>query len=375
MTDKQKAAILIVFGGIACLLVASMLFSMFRKSPNTENDNSVTLEIPDAVVDSLDNNKREGYRRNDIRNVDRYWEESVPETDEIDDILSDNSSSVSDTRHNNSHKSDQQVKELTEEDIFGAPARSESRQPAAFTNNNGSSQRTAAKRETKEERLARHQQEKEEAINKAMGINTADTTENPAPDEPKTISIGKEVSVRRTGVISSLESTNTSEISSLDEYDEMIATEEEYPFQCMFVRQAKLKSGSRVAVRLLEDMLVDGVLVQKNTHLMAQCSVGDRVRLSITSIEINGRIYQLNYEAYDNDGGLGIYCPDLKGNETKQAKTSGLNIFNSLIGGRVGNVAREITNTGVAIANSASGEISVIVPAGYTFFIVKKQNQ
>ena len=208
-----------------------------------------------------------------------------------------------------------------------------------------------------------------------MGINTADTTENSAPDETKTISIGKEVSVRRTGVISSLESTNTSEISSLDEYNEMIATEEEYPFQCMFVRQAKLKSGSRVAVRLLEDMLVDGVLVQKNTHLMAQCSVGDRVRLSITSIEINGRIYQLNYEAYDNDGGLGIYCPDLKGNETKQAKTSGLNIFNSLIGGRVGNVAREITNTGVSIANSASGEISVIVPAGYTFFIVKKQNQ
>ena len=44
-----------------------------------------------------------------------------------------------------------------------------------------------------------------------------------------------------------------------------------------------------------------------------------------------------------------------------------------VIGGRMARLASEAVQTGVSVAQSKSGEVTVSVPSGYRFFIVRKQ--
>ena len=44
-----------------------------------------------------------------------------------------------------------------------------------------------------------------------------------------------------------------------------------------------------------------------------------------------------------------------------------------IIGGRMGRLASEAVQTGVSVAQTRTGEVTVTVPAGYRFFIVKQQ--
>lgn len=145
------------------------------------------------------------------------------------------------------------------------------------------------------------------------------------------------------------------------------------PFECMFVREEKIRNGSRVSVRLLEDLAVGGTLIPRNTHLQAICRINERLEMSITSIRVGSRIYSINYEAYDNDGYKGIYCPDVNQESRRQATSSGLSLFNSMIGSRVGRIASEAVRTGVAVAQNKSGEVTVSVPMGYRFFLVQSE--
>ena len=118
--------------------------------------------------------------------------------------------------------------------------------------------------------------------------------------------------------------------------------------------------------------VVGGIPVPKNSHLMARCQLSDRLELEFENIEIGGRILHLGYEAYDVDGSKGIYCPDVSGTG-KQVRSRGSNIISSALTGRLGRIAGEVVSTGVSIAQNAGGEITVSVPAGYTFYIVKSK--
>ncbi len=192
-------------------------------------------------------------------------------------------------------------------------------------------------------------------------------------DEPASV-IGTDAPVRRTSAMSTLDADAGSGFSSLGDAAEETVTENgDYPFECMFVRAEKLRSGSRVSVRLLEDMVVGGTLIPKNTHLMAMCSIDDRLQLTVSSVEMNSRIYSLGYEAYDTDGGRGIYCPDLNADARRNVKSRGLSTLSSTLSSRLGRIASDAVQTGVSIAQTKSGEVTVSVPAGYRFFIVRKQ--
>ena len=120
----------------------------------------------------------------------------------------------------------------------------------------------------------------------------------------------------------SFSSSSDSVISSLDDDNPDMAVrysdDAKRPFRCMFVRDEKIKSGQRVTVRLLEEYSLDGIRIPANTHLQAICKIDDRLRLSIRSLEMNGRIIPLQLEAYDSDGLAGIYCPEA----SKAAKTA-----------------------------------------------------
>ena len=203
------------------------------------------------------------------------------------------------------------------------------------------------------------------------------------PAEPslnEKASASSTIAVRRSGSVSSLDDWGNIEgLSSLDEQEEYITEDEDHPYKVMFTQDQKITSGSRVTLRLLEDMAAAGILIPKNTHLTATCTIGERLEIVVNSIEINGRIYQLGYIAFDIDGSQGLYCPTTesgkKAKATGQAAaglaTSALNTALQGAGTLIGQAAR----LGASAVTSSSGTVSATVNSGYQFYLLKdKQN-
>lgn len=72
-----------------------------------------------------------------------------------------------------------------------------------------------------------------------------------------------------------------------------------------------LKDGETVRLRLLEPVRVANMLVPKNTLLTAVARIqGNRLTLSVTSIEHRERIVPVNLSAYDLDGQPGVFIPN-----------------------------------------------------------------
>ena len=148
------------------------------------------------------------------------------------------------------------------------------------------------------------------------------------------------------------------------------------PFRCMFIRDEKLKEGQRVTLRLLETYEENGVRIPANSHLNAICKIGNRLELNVKSVEMNGKIIPMNLCAYDTDGLKGIYCPETSSNKNaKKAENDALSASGATFGGLVGDIANTIIRTGVNIARSSSGEVSVNVSSGYEFFLVKSERR
>lgn len=182
-----------------------------------------------------------------------------------------------------------------------------------------------------------------------------------------------QVQVRKSGAISSLDedvSHDTgSGFSSLTGSD-YISHDVSHPYKCMFSKAESLKSGQRVSVRLMEDLVVGGVVVPKNSRVTAVCSITDRIDLNIQSIEMNGNIYNVDFSAYDTDGMKGIYCSELS-KYTQQVANRGLGALGSALSRQLGALAGSAAQLGLSVAQSKSGEITVKVPSGYSFYIIQ----
>lgn len=70
-------------------------------------------------------------------------------------------------------------------------------------------------------------------------------------------------------------------------------------------------AGSRLRIRLLDDMSAGKFLIEKGTYLYAQITgfTGQRVTLSISSIFQENHILPVRLDIYDNDGLPGLYVP------------------------------------------------------------------
>lgn len=178
-------------------------------------------------------------------------------------------------------------------------------------------------------------------------------------------------SVRHSGDISSMSSGGGSgSLSSLKKKNQFVSTDKEHLFKVMFPTSEKIVSGQRVSLRLLEDMVVDGVLVPANTFLTAIVTFDSRLTVLVSSIEFNGKIHPIRYEGYDTDGMRGLYCPastkeDLKKDAGREAR----NLGTSLLGSSVGSVASQVISSGVSLIERAKGQQEISITAGYTFFL------
>ena len=90
-----------------------------------------------------------------------------------------------------------------------------------------------------------------------------------------------------------------------------------------------ITDGQTVKFRLLEPMRVSGRTVPRNATLVGAARLqGERLEISITSLEHQGNIIPVELEVYDNDGQAGIFIPGSM--EIDAAKEIGANMGSSL---------------------------------------------
>ena len=80
----------------------------------------------------------------------------------------------------------------------------------------------------------------------------------------------------------------------------------------------KAVDGSRVRLRLLDDVEIDGSTVRKGTYLYATVSgfSSGRVKGSISSILVDDELVKVSLSLYDTDGLEGLYVPESSFRET-----------------------------------------------------------
>ena len=354
--EKNKKIGLIIMGGCTVLLLALLLVMGRSKPTEEQTEENAYPDMAEGTATPVKESKSEAYLtdNSDAResNTKKHW-------DDCGQMLEQK------------EKERLEAGEVTTEQLFGATSSATSGGGYTYTRPYENPYR-----ETPAEREERHRRRQEEAIQMAERMSGKEPAQNetppqqePAP-EPKNEVVTE---VRRTSIISSLDD-EAGLIGSLGSDDTIFTDDGSRPFPCMFSKASKLKDGDRVSIILLEDIVVSGTLVPRNTHLMASVSLSNRLELKIASLELGGRIISFGYEAYDIDGSKGIYCPDV-GNERSTVRSRGTGLIGSTLSSRVGRVAGDVVSTGVSLLQNRDGERTVSVPAGYTFFIMKKTEQ
>ena len=380
LDNKKKGMLLIMLAAVVGVALIFVLLSWKDESKKEDekvvviSDGGVKPDMPEPSVEDLPGDQRENQKR---RGIESYWDDMAKEN-VSDDPVADMMGEGKDEKKKGGIPS--------YEEIFSK-------------NENQAPNRIAQQREEREKRnakemadLKKYQQDllsqaieadkkKESKENKAeLTDQEPEPEQAPAPVERDKINVER-IKVVRSGGMSSLDdgfgSMGSSGLSTLDGADSEFDADDFYPFRCMFVRQEKLKSGQRVSIRLLEDIVVEGQLVRKDTHLNAICNISDRIDLSVTSLDLGGRIINLDFEAYDTDGTKGIYAPDLQSDQNieKTLKQVGSSAIRRRASSAVGQTAQDVIAAGTALITGTGKEKTVIVPSGYQFYLVKKKRR
>lgn len=400
MELNRKTTGIIIIAAASIIGLVLICFTFLKTSkPEESAVRNVYIEHPDAEVPELEESKLEAYNTNRAKrsSVEDYWD-SIEADLEQEDPMSEISGNVgADTKGT-------QGTQRSLNDLIARTEKTQNEYYSPSTSGGGSTGKATPsvsvstqpeRRKTSEERMTEYmtmrQQMTDYMIEQYSGSVQGQQTQQPAPQEqaqpavdqesqsePESVPVSAEpAQVRRSGSISSLDedvfgTITGGGISSLDDDSDAWDDGAQRPIKCMFVRDEKLESGQRVSIRLLEDMVINGTLIPRNTHLMATCNVGQRLNLKVSSFEMNGKIYSLNFEAYDNDGAKGIYCPDIDDSARQTAKQGGVSIGRRSLT-KAGAIVGELANMGVTIAESVgnANKRSVRVPSGYTFYLME----
>ncbi|MGR5593356.1 conjugative transposon protein TraM [Bacteroides thetaiotaomicron] len=141
-------------------------------------------------------------------------------------------------------------------------------------------------------------------------------------------------------------------------------------------------TGSRIKFRLLEPLQVGGVLVPTNTPLFGTVRIeGQRMAVSVNSIESGGNILPVELEAYDMDGQAGLFVPNTA--ERTAMKEAAANIgsgFGTSISFArsasqqlVMDVTRGVLSGGSQYLATKMREVKVSVKANYQLLLISKK--
>ena len=209
---------------------------------------------------------------------------------------------------------------------------------------------------SEEERLARSEQRRKEALaelDKALaaareqgkkGLQDADSTESITPTGSATID-GK-VEINGQAVNELAENAESEQVvkkvKTSSDYFNTLAENEPEPrlIKAIIDEDIKAVEGSRVRLRLLDDVEIDGKVVQKGSYLYATMSGfgSQRVKGSIKSLLVDDELIKVNLSLYDTDGLEGLYVPSSSFRETTQdVASNALSSTMSINNGNTGN--------------------------------------
>lgn len=397
--NRKTTGIIIIAASVIIGLVFIIAYSMIPKTSEEEAITNVYIEHPDADVSETSDSKIDAYaiRKGSKSSIENYWD-SIEDVEVTEEDPMAEMTAVGKGTSANSLSALKERSQTNQNNIVRSSKSGTNHEESSHTNS-GTGGSTTSSRMTRDEYLQRYQAANAQAVNQYMETynkivadqNAADVTSDDASvqkeNKPEEVDVEETIAVetatvekpmiKRSGNISTLDDsfgTLTTGVSSLDEESDILDAGSSHPLKCMFTKEEKIESGQRVSIRLLEDMVVGSVLVPKNSHLMAVCTIGNRLMLKVSSIELNGQIYAMNYEAYDNDGTKGIYCPDLDNGIKDAAKQSGMSLGRRAFT-KTGAIVNEVANLGLTIAEmGSSGTKSVRVPSGYTFYLMDGKN-
>lgn len=357
----------IIFALMGLALIGLLWFMLPTKVDDYKQD-KLPVTVPDGIAEDMPESKREAYQGNGRRSVstDEYFEMLAVEDDislisskqQTSELLPDTNTQNTGTENlrNNGYSAAERV--------FGPT-------PVKNSATSTGSKRVMTNQTLSHEDKLEYDRERAEMVrNVITGQGGSSTTESNITDEAKPEDEQIDLNWEQDGsVVFSLD-------DELSDYGVTYSDAAKRPFRCMFVKNEKLKNGQRVTLRLLENYQDEDTRIPANAHLNAICKIGERLELTVKSIELNGKIIPLNLCAYDTDGIKGIYCPETSGNKNaKKAENDALSTTGSTFGGLVGDIANTIIRTGVNIARSSTGETSVNVSSGYEFFLVKSEKR
>ena len=191
---------------------------------------------------------------------------------------------------------------------------------------------------SEEERIARSEQRRKEALaelDKALaeamaqgqkGLQDADSTETDSFASSGSVAIGGKVEINENAVNELAENAESEQVvkkvKTSSDYFNTLAENEPEPrlIKAIIDEDIKAVDGSRVRLRLLDDIEIDGKVVEKGTYLYATMSGfgSQRVKGSIKSLLVDDELIKVNLSLYDTDGLEGLYVPSSSFRETTQ---------------------------------------------------------
>lgn len=130
-------------------------------------------------------------------------------------------------------------------------------------------------------------------------------------------------------------------VKTSSDYFNTLAVNEKEPtlIKAIIDENVKAVDGSRVRLRMLDDVEIGEMIVKKGAYLYATMSgfSSQRVKGTVKSVLVDDEIVKINLSLYDTDGMEGLYVPSSQFRETSKDVASGA---------VTGNVDMNTTNTG-----------------------------
>ena len=193
---------------------------------------------------------------------------------------------------------------------------------------------------SEEERLMRGQQRQQEALaelNKALaearlkgqkGLeDAADEVKTTANTATAKIQVAVNENAVNKPTDDEAEQTVVKAVKPASSYFNTLAENEPEPrlIKAIIDENIKAVDGSRVRLRLLDDVEINGVMLSKGSYMYATMSGfgSQRVKGTVKSLMVDDELVKVNLTLYDTDGLEGLYVPSSSFRETSQDIASG----------------------------------------------------
>ena len=184
----------------------------------------------------------------------------------------------------------------------------------------------------------------------------ADTTDTVPPQKAAIAgSIDEESRAVKAPSVDELPSEVVRKVKTTSDYFNTLAKDASEPklIQAIIDENIKAVDGSRVRLRLLDDVEINECVVRRGTYLYATVSgfSSGRVKGNIGSILVNDELVKVSLALYDTDGMEGLYVPNSQFRETSKDVASGA--MSSNISMNTGSAGNSLAQWGMQAVNNA----------------------